>query len=171
MTWRNSRPFAPCTVLSVSGPETSRKVPSPTPSSTIGGSRRAIGARASASITDAKARRPKGFDLGSFVRDGWAHYGTGKAIRLEVLFSAAAAEHLAETPLSEDQRIGPEIDGRIRLRATVPDTPQLRWWFLAFGDAVQVMAPAALRQWFATTASAMAGMYEEERTRAGVLMA
>jgi hypothetical protein len=87
----------------------------------------------SASITDAKARRPKGFDLGSFVRDGWAHYGTGKAIRLEVLFSAAAAEHLAETPLSEDQRIGPEIDGRIRLRATVPDTPQLRWWLLGSG--------------------------------------
>ena len=36
---------------------------------------------------------------------------------------ATAAEHLYETPLSEDQKLGGESDGRVRLRATVADTP------------------------------------------------
>ena len=47
----------------------------------------------------------------------------------------------------------------MRVRATVADTPQLRWWLLGFGDAVTVQAPAELRQWFAQTAVAMAASY------------
>jgi predicted DNA-binding transcriptional regulator YafY len=107
------------------------------------------------SIADGKARRPKGFELTSYLKAGWAHYGTGKTINLDALFSAAVAEHLQETPLSEDQR-ATGAEGRVRLRATVADTPQLRWWLLAFGNAVQVLGPATLRRWFAETTSAMA---------------
>jgi predicted DNA-binding transcriptional regulator YafY len=69
-----------------------------------------------------------------------------RSIRLDARFTAAAANHLHETPLAEDQRIGDEADGRVRVRATVADTPQLRWWLLGFGDAVTVQAPAELRQ-------------------------
>jgi predicted DNA-binding transcriptional regulator YafY len=116
-----------------------------------------------ASVAEGKVRRPKTFDLKVFLKDGWAHYGSGKSIRLDVRFSAAAAEHLYETPLSEDQKLGGESDGRVRLRATVADTPQLRWWLLAFGDAVEVLAPAMIRQWFVATTKAMAAMYDEER--------
>ena len=112
------------------------------------------------SITDAKARRPTSFDLTAFVKNGGAHYGAGKAIRLDALFTLAAAEHLNETPLSEDQRLSAEVDGRVRLRATVADTPQLRWWLLAFGDAVEVAGPAALKDWFAATTAAMATLYD-----------
>jgi len=116
-----------------------------------------------ARIAAEKARRPKGFELAAYLKDGWAHYGTGKSIRLDARFTAAAADHLHETPLAEDQRISDEADGRVRVRATVADTPQLRWWLLAFGDAVQVLAPATMRQWFAATSKAMAATYEEER--------
>jgi predicted DNA-binding transcriptional regulator YafY len=110
-------------------------------------------------VADGKARRPKGFDLASFLKDGWAHYGTGKSIRLDARFTAEAAEHLNETPLSEDQKLGGEADGRVRLRATVADTPQLRWWLLGFADAVEVVGPTALREWFAQTTARMAKSY------------
>jgi predicted DNA-binding transcriptional regulator YafY len=112
-----------------------------------------------ARIAAEKARRPKGFKLAAYLKDGWAHYGTGKSIRLDARFTAAAADHLQETPLADDQRISDEADGRVRVRATVADTPQLRWWLLGFGDAVTVQAPAELRQWFATTAASMAASY------------
>lgn len=110
-------------------------------------------------VADGKARRPKGFELASFLKDGWAHYGTGKSMRLEARFTPEAAEHLTETPLSEDQKFGDDADGRVRLHATVADTPQLRWWLLGFGDAVEVLGPADLRRWFASTATSMAASY------------
>ncbi|HKT81842.1 MAG TPA: WYL domain-containing protein [Vicinamibacterales bacterium] len=60
---------------------------------------------------------------------------------------------------AQDQRIGAKVNGRVRLRATVADTPQLRWWLLAFGDAVEVLGPAPLREWFAETTTGMAARY------------
>jgi predicted DNA-binding transcriptional regulator YafY len=116
-----------------------------------------------ARIAAEKARRPKEFELASFMKDGWAHYGTGKSIRLDARFTNEAAEHLTETPLSDDQRLGNEADGRVRLRATVADTPQLRWWLLGFGDAVEVVGPAVLREWFVQTAAKMADAYGARR--------
>jgi predicted DNA-binding transcriptional regulator YafY len=123
-----------------------------------------------AKVADGKARRPKGFELASFLKDGWAHYGTGKSIRLEARFTAEAAEHLTETPLSEDQKLGGEADGRVRLRATVADTPQLRWWLLGFGDAVEVVGPAALREWFAETTGKMAAKYAAHKAATKIVM-
>ncbi|HET8832249.1 MAG TPA: WYL domain-containing protein, partial [Casimicrobiaceae bacterium] len=117
-------------------------------------------------VADGKARRPKAFELASFLKDGWAHYGTGKSIRLDARFTGEAAEHLNETPLSEDQNLGGDAHGRMRLRATVADTPQLRWWLLAFGDAVELVGPAALREWFAQTTAKMAEAYRDKREHA-----
>jgi hypothetical protein len=82
-------------------------------------------------VADGKVRRPKGFELASFLKDGWAHYGTGKSMRLDVRFTPEAAEHLTETPLSEDQKLGDDADGRVRLRARVCATgrcPRRRTW-------------------------------------------
>jgi predicted DNA-binding transcriptional regulator YafY len=80
-------------------------------------------------------------------------------MRLDVRFTPEAATHLTETPVSEDQKLGDDAEGRVRLRATVADTPQLRWWLLGFGDAVEVVGPAALREWFAQTTARMAKSY------------
>src|SRR5690242_1770605 len=45
-------------------------------------------------VAEGKVRRPKGFALASFLAEGWAHYGTGKTIGLDALFTSEAAEHL-----------------------------------------------------------------------------
>ena len=115
-----------------------------------------------AKMLDETLNRPKAFSLDSFIAAGKMDFGAGARIRLEAHFDRAAAEHLYETPLSEDQRLT-EIDARrVHLRATVPDTMQLRWWLLGFGDNVEVISPAALRQEFHATARALAGMYRDE---------
>jgi predicted DNA-binding transcriptional regulator YafY len=114
-------------------------------------------------------RRPKGFDLASLLKNGSAHYGSGKSIRLDLRFATHAAEHLQETALADDQKLSDRGDGHVRLRATVADTPQLRWWLLGFGDTVQVLGPAALRQWFALTTAAMAASYATLSSKASVV--
>ena len=105
------------------------------------------------------AKRPKGFSLDTYLATGALHFGAGKRIRLEAVFNASSAEHLQEAPLAEDQKLTPLGEERVRLQATVTDTPQLRWWLLAFGDNVEVTAPAGFRREFTETAVAMAATY------------
>jgi predicted DNA-binding transcriptional regulator YafY len=67
-------------------------------------------------------------------------------IKLILRMEAPAAEHLHETPLSEDQVITRDKrEGWVRISATVHDTSQLRWWVLGFGDQAEVVVPAPLR--------------------------
>jgi predicted DNA-binding transcriptional regulator YafY len=73
--------------------------------------------------------------------------------------AADVAFHLRESPLGQKQKIGPEEDGFVRIDATVPDTSQLRWWLLGFGDQVEVLEPEHLRDEFAQIARSMADMY------------
>lgn len=86
---------------------------------------------------------------------GGFEYPEGGRIQLGALFQRGAARHLQETPLSVDQRIVDEDDGRVRLSATVNDISLLRWWLLGFGASVEVLEPAALREEMADTARRM----------------
>ena len=113
-----------------------------------------------ASMLDAPALRPKGFVLATYLAEtGVLNFGAGKTIRLDALFDAPAADHLLETPLSHDQTIKDAGDGRVRVRASVLDTPQLRWWLLGIADGVEVVAPVALRREFAQMTAATAAHY------------
>lgn len=75
------------------------------------------------------------------------------------LFDPGCALHLHEARLSADQTLRDEPDSRVRLTATVPDTGELRWWLLGFGDGVEVLGPEELRKEFAAIAQAMADTY------------
>ena len=114
-----------------------------------------------ASVLDRPVRRPKDFDLDRYIRDqGEFAYPTGKGkIRLLALFDVGAAQHLYERPLSDDQVLKEQRDGRVLLTAKVLDTYELRWWLLGFGEQVEVMGPKGLRREFARTSAAMAARY------------
>jgi predicted DNA-binding transcriptional regulator YafY len=116
-----------------------------------------------AAMLKAAANRRKDFSLEAAIAAGKMDFGTGKRIRLEAIFDAAAADHLTETPLAQDQVMTPVDRTRVRLRATLLDTAQLRWWLHAFGDNVEVVAPAVLRREFARVATAMAASYATGR--------
>jgi predicted DNA-binding transcriptional regulator YafY len=119
----------------------------------------------SATMLETAVKRPKDFDLERHLATGVLDFGAGKRIRLEARFASESAIHLYESPLSADQQLTPVDKDSVRLRATVNDTPQLRWWLLAFGDNVEVVAPASLRAQFATVAAAMAAAYAHRTAR------
>jgi predicted DNA-binding transcriptional regulator YafY len=90
-------------------------------------------------------RRPPGFDLAGYDNEGRFGFGAGKRIRLEIRIRKPAGMHLLESRLAADQAVREEADA-YRITATVTDTEQLKWWLRGFGDDVEVLAPARLRQ-------------------------
>ncbi|MBL8474291.1 MAG: WYL domain-containing protein, partial [Rhodocyclaceae bacterium] len=72
--------------------------------------------------------------------------------------------HLEETPLAGDQTLDTLPDGRLRITAGVLLTQQLEWWLLGFGDAVEVLAPPALRAHMAARLREAARRYDSPET-------
>lgn len=107
------------------------------------------------------AEPPPGFDLDEELARGRLDFGTGEVIAIRLRFFDGKGEHLNETPLSPDQVIhtDPDRPGEMTVTATVAATPQLTWWLQGFGDGVEVLAPATLRDTLAATARRMAARY------------
>lgn len=84
------------------------------------------------------------FLLDDYIREGGFGFGNGERIDLQLRVAPHLAELLAETPLSPDQRIEAEADGRMRLTARVLRSEQIRWWIRMHGAAVELIAPADL---------------------------
>jgi hypothetical protein len=59
-------------------------------------------------------------------------------ITLKAKFTRAAAVHLYETPLSEDQTITSIDADHVLVTATVRQTAQLEWWLRGFGDSIDL---------------------------------
>lgn len=115
----------------------------------------------SAEMLAAASRTPGGFSLDAYLASGALGFGEieKQTITLEAVFSHGAGDHLHETPLSADQVLSSLPDGRLKLKACVVQTEQLRWWLLGFGDGVEVMKPKALRQELARVAESLHGTY------------
>lgn len=94
--------------------------------------------------TYAAANRPKGFELAQYVDEGALQFGNGKALKLVARIDESLAKHLAETPLSSNQKIK-QIDNAYELSASVVDSWQLLWWVLSQGGAIEIVSPTALR--------------------------
>ena len=103
---------------------------------------------------------PEGFDMDRYIDDGKLDFPTSPdTIPLRAAFTSDAALHLAESSIGQDQELSERPDGRTLLAVTVPDTAQLRWWLLGFGDQVEVLEPAKLREELAETAARTAALY------------
>lgn len=97
---------------------------------------------------------PDGFDLDREIERGLADFGErADPIEIELLVSEELAEILEETPLAvrgmsprSTQTMTPEVDGRVRVRATVNDSWQLRWWLLGQSRGLWIVGPTHLRE-------------------------
>lgn len=111
-------------------------------------------------ITDERASDPPDFDIDRFVDEKFDYPVGKKPLRLVFRMARATAMHLHERPLAKDQQFGePDIDDFVTVRATTPDTQQLRWWLLGFGDKVEVLEPATLRAEFRAVAEQLHACY------------
>lgn len=89
---------------------------------------------------------PDDFRLIDYMDAGLFNYPSGDEFRLVVRIRTAAARHLQDTPLSEDQTLEAIDPDWMRLSATVRDSQRLHWWILGFGSQMVVEAPAELRE-------------------------
>lgn len=119
----------------------------------------------SAQVREEAARCPAHFSLDEQIERGEWAFGSGKKIKLVAIFHADHGEHLYETPLSKDQKIDALPDGRLRITATVADTPQLVWWLLGFGNGVEVINPKAVRSSMSKNANGMVKAYQSDSDR------
>lgn len=115
----------------------------------------------SAELLDLPIQDSAEFDLDSYLANGAFGWGEGELIRLEALFTQGAGNHLYETPLSSDQKISVESDGRLRVVANLPFTKQLQWWLLGFGNGVEVIGPERLRDYIFMQLSSAHGLYKK----------
>ena len=104
----------------------------------------------SAKILTDKIIPPKQFDLSEYLQEHleFSYPINPEPIQLKVLFQDKTADHLHETPLSEDQVLTIQDDNRVLLEATVIDTHELRWWLSGFGNNVEIVLPTELRDHF-----------------------
>lgn len=113
----------------------------------------------SATLLNESSHYPAGFNIDDEVTKGRFGFGDGSMIHLKAKFSQERGEHLFETPLSKDQTIDELADGTFLVSATVADTAQIRWWLLALGDGVEVIAPPQLRAEIQSMIQRMAKIY------------
>lgn len=107
------------------------------------------------------ALRPGNFDLDAYLKEGGLDFRLGGTLSLRLDLKAETAQHLAETPLSEDQQIeGPDSEGWVQIKATAPDTAQLRWWILGLGEQIRVRKPVSLRDEISHTLKRAARLYD-----------
>jgi len=97
-------------------------------------------------VTETPAPIPKDFSLDGYVRSEAFGYLLGdRDLKLRAIFDPAVAPSLTEVPVSKDQKVTEQKDGRLLLVASVRDTTALRAWLLGHGSLVEVLKPKSLR--------------------------
>ena len=115
----------------------------------------------SARISDEPLKVVPHFSLQNYLEDDqqFSFPLADKPIQLKVLFDEQTASHLGETPLTDNQSLTVQSDGRILLEAELIDTLELRWWLQGFGDNVEILEPLAIRDKFRQLAEQLSVIY------------
>lgn len=106
-----------------------------------------------------KAKSPPNFVLADYVTQGAMQFGSGKAITFVARVAPYLSRILTEAPIANDMTLTLQADGWYQLTATVFDGWQLQWWILSHSRAIEVLAPADLRQEISDKLTEAAGLY------------
>jgi predicted DNA-binding transcriptional regulator YafY len=112
----------------------------------------------SATLTTDRYEIPDGFDPDAWLANSWGIWsseGTPSA-HIRLRFDESVAHRVREAVWHRSQELTELADGGVELAVTVAGTVEIRPWILSWGDAVEVLEPAELRDVIAaavTTAS------------------
>ena len=95
----------------------------------------------SAEVLDEPAMTLPGFDLDEYIASGELNYLLGAPVNLVLRLSRSAISAVTDTPLAVGQTIEECPDGWFEVRATVPNTVELRAWIRGFGDEAVLISP------------------------------
>ena len=81
----------------------------------------------------------------------WDIIADQEPVEVALRFSPTVAARVGEATWHPTQRVEPGPDGSLAWRATVSGTIEIRLWILSWGDDVEVLEPAGLREDVAAT--------------------
>jgi proteasome accessory factor B len=90
----------------------------------------------------------KEFDVYEYLGRAWSMIPEGRLYNVRLRFLPEVARSVAEVRWHNTQTVAFQDDGSIILEFLVDGLNEIIQWVLSYGDQVQVLAPAALRQRF-----------------------
>ena len=94
---------------------------------------------------------PDPADTTSALRAAWDIIADQPPVEIVLRFVPGVSSRVLEATWHPTQTVANEADGSLLWRATVSGTIEIRLWILSWGDDVEVVAPAALRDDVAAT--------------------
>ncbi len=94
---------------------------------------------------------PEAGRLEASLTRAWDIIADQPPTEIDLRFAPSVAARVAETTWHLTQQTELEADGSLRWRGTIAGTIEIRLWILSWGDTVEVLQPAALRNDVATT--------------------
>ena len=117
----------------------------------------------SATLTQDRYEIPEGFDPDAWLANSWGIWSSDSTptalVRLR--FDAAVAHRVREAVWHRSQELTELEDGRVELTVTVAGTVEIRPWVLSWGEAVEVIEPAELREAVAASVRDAAARYAD----------
>ena len=86
------------------------------------------------------------FDLKEQLARAWSMVPEGKLYYVKLKFLPEVAHNVAETQWHSTQMVTFNDDGSAVVEFRVDGLSEITWWILSYGDRVQVLAPAVLRE-------------------------
>lgn len=116
----------------------------------------------SSTLTADRYQIPDDFDPDRWLAHSWGIWSSDTTATAEVRlrFDASVAHRVREAIWHRSQRLVELPDGRLELTVTVAGIVEIRPWILSWGDAVEVLEPAALRESVAGAVRAAAARYD-----------
>lgn len=111
------------------------------------------------SLTLRRFAAPSEAELATALRPAWDIMWDQPATEVVLRFSPTVATRVREAVWHPSQSVGEAPDGSLEWRATVAGTVEIRLWILSWGEHVEVVAPAALRDDVAASHARAAARY------------
>ena len=114
-----------------------------------------------ATVTTDRYEIPDEFDPDRWLAHSWGIWSsdTTEVAEVRLRFDAGVAQRVRESVWHRSQQITELPDGRLELTVSVAGIVEIRPWILSWGDAVEVLEPAALRESVANAVRGAAARY------------
>lgn len=99
---------------------------------------------------------PKEFDISRYLARAWGIFHSGEPVEVRMRFYPPAATRVKESIWHPSQELSDGANGSVEMRVTVAGTLEITPWILGWGDAVEVLGPAELREKIASVGGKMA---------------